>query len=707
MFRNLKAKTLNASSDASFLSSRSVSASSLTTEDLNQDPNTTRYQSVESLTSINESTTSGSNAFGNLEDVIDDLRNQVNKKDVENKKLHRFVKEAEKRINEVVEERDREIASRKALENAYERLEDANEVSTRQLRDKMNAEHRFGNVQLQKELDRLKKDNERLSKKNSSAQDAVAWQNKAESLEKAFTEQMEMQEHNEVQIQKMRDLIKTKDDELQALESKFDETEEKYRTIQNSSVSQEDSADPGSGTLSSEEVDTLKWKSAQAQQEVETLERQVVKLEIELEDYKQKASDRDFRITRLREDIKNKDLVIDTQKCDALELANALDRTSNQLTDARTELEATKNSYTKSLTDLQGDIDSITCQYRDCRMDMKRQTDLVEQLQIAASATKTLKTNLQEDVETWKGKFEESQSGVAQYEEAAKEHEQVVESLKLILEKQDTSLAQVELLQQEIAAAQQNEEELKQENDYLTGARDSWIQERDDLEEDYKRQVANLTDRNRGLSEELSHLRQSNNPNVLPISSSLQAKFGKSVTEVDIATRREAELELGEMRVKFAELEAELSNKTKQLKQNQQHLSDLKKTLQDELRGGSNISPSASRNSPAVSRKRPESPAFSRKHNELAILSEQCFNGNNSHDLSDDINRDYLKHCVIKYMCSLDKDTSYLVRVISVLLGFSKEEISIVQDALSYRASWFSHPPQSLKKLNSTRRGKK
>ena len=173
-------------------------------------------------------------------------------------------------------------------------------------------------------------------------------------------------------MQKMKDLIKLKDDELQGLQRRFDETEERYQVIQQANATkaqasvkdkEEDGAEKDTAdieTVSKEDFDALNWQVASYQQEIETLEKHVVKLEVDLEDVQQKSSDKEFRIYRLREDIRNKDLVIDTMKCDSLELANAVDRTRALLTDTRTELEATKTSYTATISELQEQIDSLT-----------------------------------------------------------------------------------------------------------------------------------------------------------------------------------------------------------------------------------------------------------------------------------------------------------------------------------------------------------
>jgi len=272
----------------------------------------------------------------------------------------------------------------------------------------------------------------------------------------------------------------------------------------------------------------------------------------------------------------------------------------------------------------------------------------------------------------------------------------LIESLELKLEKHESLYATILSLREELAASQQNEEELKQENDYLTVARESWSEERNELEADFKRQLTNLSDKRDALKQEVELFRRSSQATILPVSSSLQAKFFKGVTEVDIATRKDIEEELHDVRDKCKGLEIELASKTKQLKQNQQHLSDMKRTLQDELRGGSNVSPSTSRASPALNRKYEVIPVTS-TDNAIKNSNDGTFT------MMEPINLEYLKHCVVKFMCCLDNETAYLLKVISVLLHFTDEEFAIVQEALRARSSWFRSRPKSVQRLKSTR----
>ena len=130
MFKNLKQKTLNNSSagDSSLLSSRSISSNSL-----NNDNPDTLHQSVDSLNS-DPPVTQNTSHFGNLQDIISDLRAEIEKKDAENKKLHKYSREAERRINELVENWTKEVEGRNSLERAYDKLEDNHQIELSNVR---------------------------------------------------------------------------------------------------------------------------------------------------------------------------------------------------------------------------------------------------------------------------------------------------------------------------------------------------------------------------------------------------------------------------------------------------------------------------------------------------------------------------------------------------------------------------------------------
>jgi len=62
----------------------------------------------------------------------------------------------------------------------------------------------------------------------------------------------------------------------------------------------------------------------------------------------------------------------------------------------------------------------------------------------------------------------------------------------------------------------------------------------------------------------------------------------------------------------------------------------------------------------------------------------------------------YLKHVIIRFMISNEYEAQHLVKAVSTLLRFDKEEEKLVTDHLNYKVSWFGSKP-SLKKLKSAK----
>uniref|UniRef100_A0A674NXM2 Golgin subfamily A member 1 n=1 Tax=Takifugu rubripes TaxID=31033 RepID=A0A674NXM2_TAKRU len=67
----------------------------------------------------------------------------------------------------------------------------------------------------------------------------------------------------------------------------------------------------------------------------------------------------------------------------------------------------------------------------------------------------------------------------------------------------------------------------------------------------------------------------------------------------------------------------------------------------------------------------------------------------NSVDLNDtrEINFEYLKHVVLKFMSSRDAEAFQLIRAVSVLLHFTREEEDMLKQTLEYKMSWFGSRP--------------
>ncbi|XP_070812680.1 golgin subfamily A member 1 [Pituophis catenifer annectens] len=117
------------------------------------------------------------------------------------------------------------------------------------------------------------------------------------------------------------------------------------------------------------------------------------------------------------------------------------------------------------------------------------------------------------------------------------------------------------------------------------------------------------------------------------------------------------------------DLEQQIAEKNKMIKQLQQRMAELKKTLQKELK--------------------------IRPDGEIPEVPTAGLTVTNNSDLSDsrEINFEYLKHVVLKFMSCRESEALHLIKALSVLLNFSPEEENMVKETLEYKMSWFGSKP--------------
>ncbi|XP_032993931.1 golgin subfamily A member 1 isoform X8 [Lacerta agilis] len=117
------------------------------------------------------------------------------------------------------------------------------------------------------------------------------------------------------------------------------------------------------------------------------------------------------------------------------------------------------------------------------------------------------------------------------------------------------------------------------------------------------------------------------------------------------------------------DLEQQITEKNKTIKQLQQRMAELKKTLQKELK--------------------------MRPDGEVPEVATAALTVTNNSDLNDsrEINFEYLKHVVLKFMSCRESEAFHLIKAMSVLLNFSQEEENMLKETLEYKMSWFGSKP--------------
>ncbi|XP_077335111.1 golgin subfamily A member 1 isoform X2 [Lithobates pipiens] len=125
------------------------------------------------------------------------------------------------------------------------------------------------------------------------------------------------------------------------------------------------------------------------------------------------------------------------------------------------------------------------------------------------------------------------------------------------------------------------------------------------------------------------------------------------------------------------ELEQQIAEKNKTIKQLQQRMVELKKTLQKELK----LKPE------------PEIIDVREKPNPDPLATSLTMTS--SSDLTDlrELNLEYLKHVVLKFMSAREAEAFHLIKAVSVLLNFSVEEENLLKETLEYKMSWFGSKP--------------
>ncbi|XP_069842287.1 golgin subfamily A member 1 isoform X1 [Dendropsophus ebraccatus] len=131
--------------------------------------------------------------------------------------------------------------------------------------------------------------------------------------------------------------------------------------------------------------------------------------------------------------------------------------------------------------------------------------------------------------------------------------------------------------------------------------------------------------------------------------------------------------DIAQLQKENREMEQQIAEKNKIIKQLQQRMAELKKTLQKELR----LKPE-----PEEKLNSADPPVPS-----LTVT--------NNADLNDsrEINFEYLKHVVLKFMSAREAEAFHLIKAVSVLLNFSVEEENLLKETLEYKMSWFGSKP--------------
>ncbi|XP_058119356.1 golgin subfamily A member 1 [Anopheles ziemanni] len=176
----------------------------------------------------------------------------------------------------------------------------------------------------------------------------------------------------------------------------------------------------------------------------------------------------------------------------------------------------------------------------------------------------------------------------------------------------------------------------------------------------------------------------------------LQRELDKRLNTVN-----ELRKQVDELMTTNLELNAELVDKNKIIKILNQRLVDMKKTLQEELKGQNSSNSNHHQHGhsgpgslPADRSSLERSKSFDSK----SIVKENgSLKPNGTSDgppvVMDEVNFRYLKHVIIKFLTSREVEARHLIKAVSTLLQLSYEEEKLLHDTLNWKMSWFGSRP--------------
>ncbi|KAM8886406.1 golgin subfamily A member 1 isoform 2-T3 [Spinachia spinachia] len=343
---------------------------------------------------------------------------------------------------------------------------------------------------------------------------------------------------------------------------------------------------------------------------------------------------------------------------------------TSRLEDSISSLQAERQSLHDKLADLDQQRDKVTST-------LSQRTEELEQSRAELNCRQTVSTEIAKALEENRRQKEELETQVG---ELTTSLQTSLQDLSTVTEKLAVSEEDLQTLQKEVqckqAAVVQLEEEVEQQRIQL-----------DQMELDRESQLISQTQQLDGCQARISYLE-------VEVETLTEQLHGPKVCEEDQNGSVTVD-DLDHIQKVNRELEQQLSDKNRTIKQLQQRLAELKRTLQKELKLKSE--PEAE-----VKERFSDSRAEKTERVYLDPLLASTYSPptskttvTNTSDLNDsrEINFEYLKHVVLKFMSSREAEAFQLIRAVSVLLNFTREEEDMLKQTLEYKMSWFGSKP--------------
>ncbi|KAF4797735.1 Golgin subfamily A member 1 [Turdus rufiventris] len=316
------------------------------------------------------------------------------------------------------------------------------------------------------------------------------------------------------------------------------------------------------------------------------------------------------------------------------------------------------------ISQLEKENENLKRSKEECESSLKQHESELNRLKNEMSSRETVSVEIAKALEETRKQREELQQQVSHLNALIKEKDQLIdekcdlllkqkEELNQLSQDHEAALLQVHQLQMDIEASQsqavEKEETARKEIDELKLQVQECL-----LAREHEKNVLELEESTRALNNEDS-----------PSPENSLVEQNGEVAAADVI----------QLQKDNRELEQQIAEKNKMIKQLQQRMAELKKTLQKELK----IRPDS------------EVPEL-RTNSEVPNASVTVTNNSDLND-SREINFEYLKHVVLKFMSCRESEAFHLIKAVSVLLNFSQEEENMLKETLEYKMSWFGSKP--------------
>ncbi|XP_078497953.1 golgin subfamily A member 1 isoform X3 [Lissotriton helveticus] len=492
-------------------------------------------------------------------------------------------------------------------------------------------------------------------------------QEKVLSLEKRLEGNFTGDEHMQELLKEKATLEQRLDDSRQQLsESRTNHTE--AISALETRIKQLNTKVAEGQTLLSQQIEDAKSFKERSLFQLNELEQTLKSTSEKLKKREEEVNEREAQIRKLKSDLESESSRLQQQISTVRhQCAEKVNRLETQISALETAREIDKTTAQHKISQLEQENEDLKEIKYECENSLKKHEAEHSRLKEELSSRETVSVEIAKALEEVRKRREELQRQVTNLEYAIQEKDEALhekqqevngkeEEIDKLKQGHEAVLLQVKQLQSELEACKDKAAQGAESSEKQLGAMRAQLLDQQELLRASKDNVTILEEQVRALNERL-----------YPPENEEPQQNGE-VSTADVA----------QLQTENRDLELQLSEKNKIIKQLQQRMAELKKTLQKELK----IKPE-------------NEVAETREKVSTEMTSAPTTTVTNNSDLNDsrEINFEYLKHVVLKFMSCRETEAFHLIKAVSVLLNFTREEENMLKETLEYKMSWFGSKP--------------